>query len=143
MLVRIPRRVKSYNTQFVFPIAHAYVHADVSSHASCSVVYVLILVAVLAKVQNLELLDSKAEMAMRSDKSDANLWESERLEKASAAAKMRNSQGEETKCLRGLELLDATVHSAKRTTDEPCEIYGKHNCFWAYLTPTLHTLWET
>ncbi|CAM9099894.1 unnamed protein product [Ectocarpus fasciculatus] len=37
-------------------------------------------------VQNLEVLDSRAEQAMRSDRSDSNLWESERLEKMDAAA---------------------------------------------------------
>eukprot|EP00752_Nemacystus_decipiens_P010825 g9625.t1 len=37
-------------------------------------------------VQNLELLDSRAEQAQRSDSNDANLWESERLQKSDAAA---------------------------------------------------------
>ena len=38
------------------------------------------------QVQNLELLDSRAEQAQRSDSNDSNLWESERLQKADAAA---------------------------------------------------------
>lgn len=43
-------------------------------------------------MQNLELLDSRAEQASRSDRSDSNLWESERLQKADAAA-ARKSEG--------------------------------------------------
>ncbi|CAM9914379.1 unnamed protein product [Pylaiella littoralis] len=44
-------------------------------------------------VQNLEILDSRAEQAERLDRSDANLWESERLQKLDAAA-LRQQQGE-------------------------------------------------
>lgn len=45
------------------------------------------------QVQNLELLDSRAEQAQRSDRSDANLWESERLQRSDAAALRQQGGG--------------------------------------------------
>lgn len=45
------------------------------------------------QVQSLELLDSRAEQAQRSDQRDANLWESERLQKSDAAAAQRQQSG--------------------------------------------------
>lgn len=66
--------------------AYLSLHSQHSSSNEFGPPYSLLVLSCLAQVQNLELLDSRAEQAQRSDRSDANLWESERLQKSDAAA---------------------------------------------------------